>query len=187
MNKDNIEEFVQANREAFDTDTPKLGVWNGIERQLETQRTQVKVVHFNRWRAAVAAVALLVAGAAIGSLLTQNQQNITPSIANKVDIENIVPELSEMEVYYQHSVQEKIQQLTSYEQEHQSLMNDLEELDVWREELKRDLLQAPKGKEEEIISEIIRSYQTKLELLEHVLQRVRAAKYQKLNTNETSI
>ena len=57
------------------------------------------------------------------------------------------------------------------------------------EELKNELLNAPKGKEEELISNLIQGYQMKISILELVLQKLEqtpSANY-KNNKHETGI
>ena len=70
------------------------------------------------------------------------------------------------------------------------VLADLEQLDLTMQELRQELLRAPKGQEEQIIENLIRSYQTKVQILERVLERVQST--QQPNTlkpldNEVSI
>ena len=188
MKRDQLEQFVNDNRAEFDTDIPSLKAWHGIEQQLD-KKEQKAVKRFSRWRAmriAAAVILLLVTGGLIGSFITQNQYENSVAVAT-IDIDDIAPELSEMEVFYQSQVQEKVQLLANYKETDNELKADLEELDAWREELKADLIDAPRGSEEEIINDIIRSYQTKIEILEHVLSRIQAASNQNSEENEVSI
>lgn len=189
MKLDQLEQFVAEHRDEFDTDVPSLKAWRGIEKQLDSTQVHKTSTRFIGWRSiriAAAVLALLVTGGLIGSFITQNQLASTPAVA-AIDINDIAPELEEMEAYYQSQVQEKVQILAAYEENDPSLLEDLEELDTWREELKADLIDAPEGSEEEIINDIIRSYQTKVEILEHVLSRIQAANNQNSEENEISI
>jgi hypothetical protein len=56
-------------------------------------------------------------------------------------------------------------------------------------ELKDELKNAPKGKEEEIVATMIQTYQTKVAILERVLEYMRQAKPQnsKSTSNEISM
>lgn len=187
MKKDNLEQFIQGHRDEFDKDVPSLKIWYGIEKELDSQQT-TSAKRFGVWRAmriAAAVVFLLVTGGIIGSLLTQQAVAGEQNFA-ELDIESIAPELGEMEAYYQSQVQEKIQVLATYDED-PTLQEDLEELDAWREELKQDLIDAPKGSEEEIINGIISSYQAKIDILERVLNRIEAASNQNSTKNEVSI
>ena len=188
MKLDQLEKFVTEHREEFDTDIPSLKAWRGIEKELDAKE-QKAANRFSRWRTmriAAAVVLLLITGGLIGSFITQSQYQPSNAVA-AIDLNDIAPELEEMEAYYQSQVQEKVQMLASYEENDAGLLEDLEELDAWREELKADLIDAPEGSEEEIISDIIRSYQTKIEILEHVLSRIQAASNQNVEENEVSI
>jgi hypothetical protein len=54
-------------------------------------------------------------------------------------------------------------------------------------ELREELLNAPEGKEEEIINNLIKTYQTKVSILERVLERVQSTNHKKVNHNENEI
>ncbi len=190
MKLDRLEQFVQDEREQFDGDVPSLKVWYGIEQELEAKVEQ-KQSRFKVWRAmrlAAAVLFLLVTGGLIGSFITSNNNGtVSTQQANVLEtIDEIAPELGETEAYYQSQVQEKIQVLASYEED-PALLEELAEIDEAMQELKQELLDAPQGSEEEIINNIIRNYQIKIEILEHVLSRIQAASNQNSERNEVSI
>ncbi|MDX1665605.1 MAG: hypothetical protein R3350_00160, partial [Saprospiraceae bacterium] len=78
--------------------------------------------------------------------------------------------------------------LAAYSEE-PSVMRDLDQVDLVVEELKSELKNAPEGREEQIIANLILSYQAKLEILERVLNRVQMHNKRKLKplNNEISI
>ena len=65
--------------------------------------------------------------------------------------------------------------------------NLVAQIDELLEELKTELDNAVKGSEEQIINAMINNYQTKLAILERVLQRIQSIQQDslKLNTNES--
>lgn len=184
MKLDNLETFLLKEREHFDTAVPSLKVWAAIDKKLdEKEQTSKRIRLWPIVRMAVAVVALLVIGGVAGSYLTQiRSQN--PSLA----LQHIAPELSELENYYNKEVEQKLQQLASYEQD-EAVARDLADIDAVMEELKKDLLNAPKGSEEHIIGTIIKSYQTKIAILERVLNRIQSTnpKLSKPGDDEISI
>ncbi len=119
-------------------------------------------------RAIAAALALLITGAGIGSYFAQQQ---AVSIAT---IEGVMPEYSEMERYYQQQIQEKYQQLAAHDKT-ELVAGDLKQLDKVMQELKAELLKAPRGKEEQIVENLIQSYRTKIEILSRVLERMQTS------------
>ncbi|MEM8525051.1 MAG: hypothetical protein AAGG68_10425 [Bacteroidota bacterium] len=183
--KDNLEEFISQNREAFDAENPPLKAWYQIEKSLDKEAKKGRRVQL--WKAtrmAAAVVLLLVLGGIIGSILTK-QSNGNELVAEQ--LEEIAPELSDMEFYYRQQLNPKLQQLAAYENVAPQIMQDLEENDLFIQELKQELLKAPKGTEEIVLNNIIKTYQIKLGILERVLEYLEASKIQNINQNEVEI
>ncbi len=179
---DNLEQFIQDNRADFDDAVPSLKAWAEIDKAIGNQ--QAKVFSIRRVLSIAASVViLLVAGAVVGIFMTQNDGNIDEQLSE------IAPEFVEAEKYYQQQFNRKYQQLTSYSHD-QSVDEDLQQLDKIMQELKEELLVAPKGKEQELVESLIESYQTKLSILERVLNRIQSTEPQqnsKPKDNEISI
>ncbi|NUO01186.1 MAG: hypothetical protein HUU01_11285 [Saprospiraceae bacterium] len=169
MQRDFLEQFIKDNREAFDDATPNLKVWADVSKTLDARPPQAKrVVMWSKARVAAAIVALVTAGALFGSYLTRvNDQEAVASA------ELVSPELIEAEQYYNGEVQKRYSQLANYQYD-KSVDQDLQQIDQIMEELRADLAEAPKGMEEEIISNLIKSYQTKIRILERVLDRTQS-------------
>ncbi|MEM6699069.1 MAG: hypothetical protein AAF599_11775 [Bacteroidota bacterium] len=184
--KDHLEEFIEQNREAFDAENPSLKAWYQIEKSLDQEvRVGRRVQLWKATRIAAAVVLLLVTGGVIGSVLTK--QNTSGNELAVEQLEAIVPELSEMEFYYRQQLNPKLQQLASYENVAPQVMQDLQENDFFIQELKQELLKAPKGTEEIVLNNIIKTYQIKLGILERVLEHLETTKIQKSDNNETEI
>ena len=180
---DNLEQFIKNERDQFDQGVPSAAVWANINAQLTTQKAipsrRVKLWRFVRLAAAV--LLLLVCGGAVGSYLTQ-QYHQSPTAM----LEKISPEYVEMEHYFQRETAKRMQQLASY-QKQSVVQPDLVQLDSTMEELKKELINAPRGTEEQILNNLIHSYQTKIAILERVLERVEAATSPKNNNTENEI
>jgi len=183
--KDYIEEFISQNRDQFDTENPSLKAWYQIEKSIEQEaKVGRRLQLWKAARMAAAVVLLLVLGGVIGSILTKQNTNNELAVEQ---LEQIVPELSEMEYYYRQQLNPKLQQLASYEEVAPQVMQDLQENDLFIQELKQELLKAPKGTEELVINNIIKTYQIKLGILERVLEHLEASKIQKSDHNEIEI
>ena len=182
---DGIEQFISRERESFDTAIPSLKVWSDINKDLSQRKG--RRVKFRVWKSlsiAAAIALLLVTGGVVGTYIAQPEQ---ASIASQDErINEIVPELQEMEDFFNKEVNNRIQQLASYQ--HDNLVKeDLAQLDVVMDELKQELLSAPRGTEQQILNNLIESYKTKLAILERVLERVQTNKPVKTSNDEVSI
>jgi hypothetical protein len=175
---DNLENFIRENREDFDGGVPGLEVWAKIDRHLE-QRPNPRIVWMRRLRVAAAVVVLLAAGGAIGAHLS--------STSSEVDsLAGISPEYAEMERYFSGQVNEKMAKLASYRQDGY-VRGDIQDLDAVYEDLKNELKDAQPGSEELIIQAMIGNYQTKIDILEQVLEKVQTTNSTNLKTEDNEI
>jgi hypothetical protein len=182
MRRDNLEHFILTNREAFDMETPSARVWAGIDRAIHPRPAR-RIQIWRALRVAAAVVALLVCGASIGFFLSQSRGANTDVL-----VQAIAPEFLEMEAFFKQQVEQKMRQLTNYKQK-DAIISDLQQIDKTVEELKAELFKAPRGKEEDIIQNLIQNYQTKILILERILERTQSTNPQffKPAENEISI
>lgn len=175
---DNLEKYIRENRESFDTGLPGLEVWAKIDRSLERSPSR-RIVWMKRLRVAASIVVLLAAGGAIGAHLN--------STSNKVDsLAGVSPEYAEMERYFSSQVTEKMAKLAAYRQDG-FVRGDIQDLDAVYEDLKTELKDAQPGTEEQIIQAMIENYQTKIDILEQVLEKVQTTKSTNLKTEGDEI
>ena len=167
MQRDYLEQFILDEREAFDGSTPGLQVWGEISQELDRRQSR-RLILWKASRAVAAAIILLACGALIGVYLFGNQMQQYASL------EKIAPEYAEAEAYYQKQIHQKHQQLAAYQRD-DIVEKDLAQLDEVMQELRGELLVAPKGKEAEIVENLIQSYQAKVAILERVLDRLQEA------------
>jgi predicted PurR-regulated permease PerM len=177
---DNLEKFILERRSEFDTGVPDLKVWSGVVRGLE-KRPLRRIVIMKRLRIAAAVALLLTAGGLIGAYLASHGQEVK-------SLADLSPEYAEMERYYNNQINQKLAQLASYRQDGY-VRADLQELDTIYEELKQDLQNVPSGSEEQVIQAMINNYQTKVSILERVLEKVQTTNQTNLKTvgNEVSL
>lgn len=190
MQKNDLEQFIQDNRDAFDDARPSLKLWAEIEKELDGEAAGASNIHPLRsrrpwYQIAASVIILLTVGALGGSYLTQ--QNTQPTAQEL--IEQVAPEFGEMETYYNQRIQENYARLTTYTQDPE-IDADLAQVDQAMAELRTELEQAPPGREQEIVQQLIESYRLKLDILERILEHIEANNNITTpdnNSNETSI
>ncbi len=181
MSFDPLERFITEHRDAFDGHNPPLKVWAEIDRSLQ-RRPQARVVQLrSRFRAAASVVLLLLAGGLIGSYLTHSTHRQTAAV-----LEDVAPEYFELEDYFREQIDARVQQVANLAPD-AGVLQDLEQLDRVTEELKRELINAPRGTEAAIVERLIDNYQTKVDILERVLQRLQEHGNQKEKTQRHEI
>jgi type VI protein secretion system component VasF len=179
---DNLEKFINENRSEFDDRQPSKDIWLSIDQALDQKRKKParRIPIWRYARVAAAAVLLIGTGVVIG--LKMNNQTPEP-----LAFEEVYPEYFEAEQYYQKEVNTKIAQLANYSHDAE-INDDLKQLDAIYEELKKELSEAPKTQQEQIINAMITNYRTKLSILERVLERIQSTNQENLKTtNDDSI
>ncbi len=176
---DNLEKYIQENRAAFDSAGPDPKVWKEIDRQLSGKQPAQRVIWMRRLRIAAAVVLLLTAGGTIGAYLAN------PSGSGK-DLGDISPEYAELERYFNRQIDEKISLLASYHSD-DSLQDDFRDLDILYEQLKKELKEVPPKAEEQVIHAMIENYQSKIDILEQVLEKIQGANQENFKTTRNEI
>jgi len=188
--KDQLEDYIRDNREAFDDAVPSLKVWAAIDKELSTQTTSdTKATgrRFPLWRVmtmAASVVLLLGVGAILGSQLNFGNGS-KESLASDSEVSR---EVEDMKSYYETEIKNKEAKLVHYN-ERKNIAPDLAQIDEHLEELAEELRFVPAGSEEQVINAMIESYQAKAAILEKVLENLENKKGQttKNNSDETNI
>lgn len=180
----NLEKFIKENREAFDSEMPSLKVWAGIDQKMNAGQSAKRIPMRRIFSIAAAIAVILAVGGAIGSYLTKNPVNVA-IVAGEPD----VPEqYQEVEHFYRKQYEEKVNQLVNYQVD-PDMKTELQQFEAVITELKEELQNAPKGNEERIVATLIENYQTKIEVLQRVLDRIQSVQPQTENskTDEVSL
>ncbi len=190
--KDQLEDYIRENREAFDDAVPSLKVWAAIDKELSTQPhsdtdTQQTGRSISLWRIvtiAASVVLLLGVGAILGSQLSSGN-GIEETLASDSEISR---EVEDMKSYYETQIKSTEAKLVHYN-ERKNIAPDLEQIDEHLEELAEELKSVPAGSEEQVINAMINSYQAKAAILEKVLENLENKKGQnnKNDSDETNI
>ncbi|MGH1436919.1 MAG: hypothetical protein ACRBG0_20945 [Lewinella sp.] len=188
MQQNDLEKFILDNRDAFDDARPSLKLWAAIEKDLNEEEAPSHAMRNRRpwYQVAATVLILLTAGGFGGAFLTQQTQQPTAQTL----IEDVAPEFAEMEQYYNQRIKENYARLTTHTQDPE-IDADLQQLDNAMAELREDLTNAPSGREEMIVQQLIESYRLKLQILERILERIEnidnSITTPDNNSNETSI
>lgn len=177
-----VEDFINANREGFDDLEPSLNVWANIDAALTEKREKTPLVATPRWYSswaaqAAAAVALLLLGVGLGNRLTKSQALdgkspiVVQATEGGVKAEDVTKELRNAEEFYNQKVKVKLSQLASFNPDPE-VVEDLKQIDEVQAELHRELEHAPSSSREEIIEQLMENYKIKLDILERVLNQL---------------
>jgi len=165
--KDKLEKFILQNREAFESELPPALEWSQIE-GLGTINKPLRRMYWIRYVAAAAVVLLL--GVAIGIMsyptVYQYQQ---------VQVLNDSEEFKGMETYFNREVSALLTKMEN-STERRDLEEELRKIDSEIENLKVELVNAPKRSKEVILEAIIVSFEAKVELMETALNRTEEVK-----------
>ena len=159
-----LEKFVIQHRSEFDSEVPSLKVWAEIDKKLEKKSAKKRSL-WGFVRAAAAVVILLGVGSIIGAQLSDSSLDSTSTLAE------VAPEYAELESYYHQQINQKIKQLASYQHDGY-VQEDLRQLDEVFAELRQELEIAPRGAEKQIIQMMIENYESKINILERVLEKI---------------
>lgn len=187
MPHNDLEKFIQDHRQEFDDAYPSLKLWTEIERELgqpaqpgQVQPEQIRPTRIRRmrWYSVAASVLVLMTLAGLGGhyLGRHASQPTTQEI-----LAQVAPDFSEVETYYSQEISERYAQLTSYQSD-PDVDADLAQIDVAMEELRAELADAPPGREEQLVQQLIASYRLKLQILERVLESLERAKANEANS-----
>lgn len=175
---ENLEKFILEKRSEFDREVPPLKVWANIDRALDAKHTG-RVVWMRYLKVAAAAAVLVAVSCYIG-FQAGAQSEVEKALSD------FSPEHAEMERYFNEQINAKMAQLVSYQKD-ETVRTDLKELDAIYVELKAELKEAPVHGEQKVIEAMINNYQTKLDILEHVLEKVNTTEKTNLKTEENEV
>jgi hypothetical protein len=166
MNKiDDLEKFVQQQRELFDVKIPNEKIWENISSQVNSHKMRIVWYRSNLFRRIAAGFILLVIGGSIGFLIANKKESPlwNVGIASEPFID--------FEMVSKKSINEKLFQLRELNAE-ESIFSDLQQLDRSMEELKKELDRIPSGQEKIILEQLKRGYQTKIDILDKIIHRL---------------
>ncbi len=180
--KDNLEDFIRSNKDQLDIYEPSDKVWEHIAKANSSK----KVVSLYRVRYAVGIAASVAFLIGIFFFINQSDSLDRKNTTVATNQEIIIPELQEVEDYYNLQMNKKLVVLEKYSDQfpeiEQEVRYDLAELDSVCAELKRDLKDDIAN--EEVIEAMIQSHRLKLKILEDILTRLEKTEKQDKDEEE---
>ncbi|MFK8007855.1 MAG: hypothetical protein AB8H03_15860 [Saprospiraceae bacterium] len=174
---DRLEEFINQNRDQFDDKVPNLKVWANIEKRLDPP--QAKRISIKRIISIAASVLILLStGAFLGNYFTAE---VNDPIADFDDY----PEYGKKEKDFKQKIKNKKAQLASFNYD-TSINDDLVDLDQTLADLRAELEDVPKGSEEQVLQAMLKNYETKVAILEIVLEKIALTQTKRDKKNEGS-
>ncbi len=164
---DKLEKYISENKESFDSAVPSDGLWDKINKQIDTKEEEPQRQSKLLWmitKMAAAFAVVLASGVVIGYYINDNQSmsaSNDPVFQDYIDIEK----------KYVKDINHKMNALSVHDVDPQ-VNRDLMQLDEVYEELKKELYQGQAINNDKIIEALLTTYQEKVEILEKVLSRV---------------
>ena len=157
---DRLEQFIQENRSSFDNRNPNPAIWNDIEARLPKKEAR-RISIWKLTSAAAVALVLILSGVIVGLQMNRPQADMTAEYI----------EYQQAKDYYSNQLQQRVNALASYEPD-PDVYSDLEELQEVYDQLTTELEDGLAPNQNDIIQALIQNYQTRIELLERVMERM---------------
>ena len=191
--KDYIEEIILKNLEKLNDNEPREGHFDRFEAKLKRQN-QMKKFGLNmvlKIAAAVVFVFLAVNQIAI-YLNPERNGNQVQNNENSVSLASISPEYGAIEFYYTNAINAGLTQWTSLseegfisEEEQQMMDIELKDFEDRFKDIQKDLAANPH--DERVINAMLQYYQTKLSIINMIVNKLEEVKQQKNTENEIEI
>jgi hypothetical protein len=193
--KDYIEELIEMNKEALNDNEPMEGHFGRFEEKLKAQH-KTRSISWNMVLkiAAVIVFAFLVTNQAF-IYFSPDSQGLIANAGKKssdISLASVSQEYEEVEFYYTTSINSGLNQWNALneeglisEDEEAMMQSELKEFERLYKNLQNDLAANPN--DERVINAMLEFYQTKLSLINMIVNKLEDVKQQKNNHNETSM
>ncbi len=182
MKKDNIDLLFESLDETFDIETPNEGHQHRFLEKLQQQQKQQNIVELQPkakpfWKPILAIAASIVLCLSIFNVLQSQESELR-------DLANVSPELSKTQDFFTLAIENELATLeTQRSPETEELIYDaMKELSLLEKDynrLKEDLTES--GDDKRIIYAMISNFQTRIDVLQTVLQNIEDVKQLKAN------
>ena len=189
--KDNIEELIIKNIDGLNDFEPREGHFDRFEAKLKIQHKRKKITLnlFLKIAAAVVFV-LLAANQAFLYFSPGNHPSVFSAFGNdEVTLASVSPEYEEVEFYYTNSINVGLSQwkvmknegLIS-EEEEEMMQKELAEFETMYKTLQQDLASNPN--DERVINAMLDYYQSKLSVINMIVEKLEEVKHQTNTSHE---
>ena len=190
--KDNIEEIILNNLKELNDFEPKEGHFERFQAKLNVQQKKKKITLNLVWKVAAAVVFVLLAVNQANIYFSPDKQNQILSNNNSdFSLASVSPEYKEVEFYYTNAINVGLNQWNTLmadgyiSAEEQELMDiELSDFETRYKNLQTDLAANPN--DERVINAMLEYYQSKLEIINMIVNKLQEVKQQKNNNNEMS-
>ena len=190
-NKDYIEELIQNNLEALNDNEPMDGHFERFEAKLKTQHKKRKISLNVVLKVAAAVVFVFLATNQAFIYFSPNSQGLilNANRPSEVTLASISTEYKEVEFYYTTSIKTGLTQWDELnsegyisDEEQTMMQTELEEFEKLYKSLQDDLAANPN--DDRVINAMLEFYQTKLSLINMIVNKLEEVKQQKNNHYE---
>jgi len=171
-----LEKHIKQQRLQLDADAPREGHEERFRQMLHYQ--PVRKINFRHGLQIAASIAVILASAVM--LIRSNKSG------DKVAVNEIPASVIEADQYYATQVAYRVDQIKQFEfhdnREKTLLLEELEELDTFQQQLMIDLEANPD--DERVINALINHYQEKLDVMDQIIYQLNQLKTQMNKNNE---
>ncbi len=189
--KDNIEELIIKNIDGLNDFEPREGHFDRFEAKLKVQHKRKKITLNQVLKIAAAVVfVLLAANQAFLYFSPGNHPSVFSAFGNdEVTLASVSPEYEEVEFYYTNSINVGLSQwevmknegLISNEEE-EMMQKELAEFETMYKTLQQDLASNPN--DERVINAMLDYYQSKLSVINMIVEKLEEVKHQTNTSHE---
>lgn len=173
MSKDRIEQFIQENREGFDTELPGMHLWGEIDRKISPGKPDNGRGTLGRIAAGIALLFVVSIGLFI-ALGNEGEQYTKLNKSPKYLIEETNPEFAELSDYYQHRINGYKGRLAAMNHHDPDLYRDLRNMEFTYDTLMVEWNINPHKSDEKLIDALVTNIRSRSMLLENVVNRIAA-------------
>jgi hypothetical protein len=187
--RDNIEDLILKNLEGLNDNEPSEGHFERFEARLEQMNKRKKIISLDVvWKVAAAAVfAFLLVNQAVIWFSPAEKPQLTGEPQNAFTLATVSSEYEEVEFYYTNAIsvgitqwEKLVEQGMISEEEQQMMEHEMEEFEKVFLKLQDDLSLSPN--DDRVINAMLEYYQTKLSLINMIIEKLQEVK-QKNNVN----
>ena len=191
---DYIEELIAQNIEALNDNEPMEDHFARFEEKLKAQHKRRSISWNMVLKVAAVVVFVFLATNQAFIYFSPNSQGLIPNASQNTDVTlaSVSPEYEEVEFYYTTSIKSGLNQWNALseeglisDEEETMMQSELKEFERLYENLQSDLAANPN--DERVINAMLEFYQTKLSLINMIVNKLEDVKQQKNNHNETSM
>ncbi|HSH20067.1 MAG TPA: hypothetical protein VLA03_06425 [Draconibacterium sp.] len=190
--KDNIEEIILNNLKELNDFEPKEGHFERFQAKLNSSQKKKKITFSIVWKVAAAIVFVLLAVNQVNIYFSPDSEGTFPATNSEFSLASVSPEYEEVEFYYTNAISVGLEQWNALQadgfisKEEQGLLDtELTEFEVRYKNLQADLASNPN--DERVINAMLEYYQTKLEIINMIVNKLEEVKQQKINSHENNI